>query len=105
MERELENNRLQNPTPEPHKESSPLQSAFTTASQNRPPEKITTNEYVVNKTIATAAIIREKIPPEYKAEPYPEEAPPAARMSGAFKVATTKTEEKPLINKDQAYRP
>ncbi|WP_435641774.1 MobQ family relaxase [Micavibrio aeruginosavorus] len=105
VERALENSRLQNPVSQPYKESSPLQSAFTTSSQNRPPEKITTNEDVVNKTIATAAIIREKMPPEYKAEPYPEETPPAARMSGAFKVATTKTEEKPLINKDQAYRP
>ncbi|MCL4677142.1 MAG: MobA/MobL family protein [Alphaproteobacteria bacterium] len=105
VERELENSRLQNPAPQPYKESSPLQNAFSSASQNRPPEKFTTNEDVVNKTTATAAIIREKMPPKFKAEPYPEETPQAVRISGLFNLSAIKTEEKPIINKKPDYRP
>lgn len=105
VEKELENSRLKNPAPQPYKESSPLQSAFTSASQSKPPPTFTTNEYVVNKTTATAATIREQMPPEYKAEPHWEDTPQTARMSGAFNVAAAKTEERPLINKGQAYQP
>lgn len=101
----LESQRQPTPTPQPYKESSPLQSAFSSASQNKPPEKFTTNEAVVNKTTAKAAIIREKMPPEFKAEQYPEETPQAARISGLFNLSAIKTEEKPLINKEPDYRP
>ena len=105
VEKELENSRLQNPAPQPYKESLPLKSAFSSASQNKLPEKFTTNEDVVNKTTGTAAIIREKMPPEFKAEPYPEETPQAARISGLFNLSAIKTEEKPVINKEPDYRP
>jgi hypothetical protein len=106
VERELENSRLQNPAPQPSKESSPVQSAFSSASQNKPTSTFTTNEYVVNKTTATAATIREQMPPEYKAEPHREDTPPTARMSGAFNsTAAPPDDNKSSQNPEPDYRP
>lgn len=106
VERELENSRLQNPVSQPYKESSPLQSAFSSASQNRPPPTFTTNEYVVNKTKVTAATIRERMPPEFKAQPYPEETPQIARRSGAFNKAATPPEgNKPQLKNNPDHQP
>jgi len=106
IERELESRKQLNPAPQPDKESSPLQSAFSNASQNRPPEKFTTNNYVREKVREVAATIREKVPPEFKAEPYPDDTPQSARMSGAFnRAAVPPDDNKPSQNHDPDYRP
>lgn len=78
---------------------------FNNVSQNRPAEKFTTNEYVREKVKEEAATIREKIPPEHKAEPYPEDTPKSARMSGAFNRTATPPDNKPSQNHDPDYRP
>ncbi len=76
------------PTAQPGKTPSPMQSAFNSASRNKPPEKFTTTEYVREKVRAEAAAIREKMPPEFKAQPYPDNTPKSATMSGAFNRAS-----------------
>jgi len=81
IDRELAN-RI--PAAQPDKAPSPMRSAFNSASQNKPPEKFTTTEYVREKVRAEAAAIREKMPPEFKAQPYPDNTPKSATMSGAF---------------------
>ena len=87
IEKELAN-RGQTPALQPDKEPSPMRNAFNSASQNKPPEKFTTAEYVREKVREEAATIREKMPPEYKAEPYPDNTPKSATMSGAFNRAS-----------------
>ncbi len=74
--------------PHPDKAPSPMRSAFNGASQSKPPEKVTTTEYVREKVKAEAAAIREKMPPEFKAQPYPDSTPKSATMSGAFNRAS-----------------
>lgn len=76
------------PAPQPDKVPSPMQSAFNNASQNKPPEKFTSNEYVREKVRTEATNIREKMPPEFKAQPYPDNTPKSATMSGAFNRAS-----------------
>ncbi len=105
IERELANRRVQTHEPPPNKEFSPLRSIFNSASQNRPPEKFTTSEYVREKVREEAATIREKMPPEHKAEPYPEDTPKSAKMSGAFNRAAVPPDDKPSQNHDPDYRP
>lgn len=105
IERELANRRQQTTTPPTDKESSPMRSAFNRASQNRPPEKFTTTEYVREKVREEAATIREKMPPEHKAEPYPEDTPKRARMSGAFNRAAASDTDKPSPNHEPDYQP
>jgi hypothetical protein len=84
IEKELANRKQPTLAPQPDKTPSPLQSIFNNVSQNRPPEKFTTKEYVREKVREEAATIREKMPPDFKAEPYPDETPKSAKMSGAF---------------------
>lgn len=88
IEKELANRGPQTPALQPDKEHSPIRSAFNSASQNKPPEKFTTTEYVREKVRKEAATIREKMPPEFKAEPYPDNAPKSSTMSGAFNRAS-----------------
>ncbi len=105
IEKELANRKQQNSTPQPDKGSSPLRSAFNGASQNKQPEKFTTTEYVREKVKEEAATIREKMPPEYKAESYPEDTPKSAKMSGAFNCAANSDTEKPSPNREPDYQP
>lgn len=88
IEKELANRGQQTPTLQPDKYSSPMRSAFNSASQNKPPEKFTTTEYVREKVREEAATIREKMPPEFRAEPYPDNTPKSATMSSAFNRAS-----------------
>ncbi|MFN7114666.1 MAG: MobQ family relaxase [Alphaproteobacteria bacterium] len=88
IEKELANRGQQTPAPQLDKEPSPMRSAFNSVSQNKPPEKFTTTEYVCERVREEAATIREKMPPEYKAEPYPDNTPKSATMSGAFNRAS-----------------
>jgi hypothetical protein len=76
------------PAQQPDKAPSPMRSAFNSASQNKPPEKFTTTEYVREKVRAEAAAIREKMPPEFRAQPYTDNTPKSATMSGAFNRAS-----------------
>lgn len=105
IERELAHGREQTTTPLSDKASSPIRSAFDRASQNRPPEKFTTTEYVREKVREEAAKIREKIPPEHKAEPYPEDTPKSAKMSGVFNRAAASNTDKPSANHEPDYQP
>lgn len=105
IERELANRRQQTATPTIDKESSPLRSAFNRASRNRPPEKFTTTEYVREKAREEAATIRGEMPPEFKAEPYPEGTPKNAKMSGAFNRAAASNTNKPSSNHELDYQP
>lgn len=105
IERELANRKKQNPTPQPDKNSSPLRSAFNGASQNKSPEKFTTTEYMREKVKEEAATIREKMPPEFKAEPYSEDTPKSAKMSGAFNRAAASNTDKPSPNHEPDYQP
>ncbi len=105
IERELANRKQQNPAPRPDKDSSPLRSAFKSASQNKPPEKFTTTEYVREKVKEESAKIREKMPPEYKAESYPEDTPKSAKMSGTFNRAAASNTDKPSPNHEPDYQP
>ncbi|PJB72540.1 MAG: hypothetical protein CO093_02750 [Alphaproteobacteria bacterium CG_4_9_14_3_um_filter_47_13] len=105
IEKELANRKQQIYTPQPDRADSPLRSMFNSASQNRPPEKFTTNEYVREKVREEAATIREKMPPEHKAEPYPENTPKSAKMSGAFNRAAPPPGDKPAQNHDPDYSP
>ncbi len=105
IERELANRKQPHPTPQLDKESSPLRSAFNSVSQNKPPEKFTTTEYVREKVREEAATIREEVPPEFKAEPYPEDTPKSAKMSGAFNRAAASNTDKPSPNHELDYQP
>ncbi len=105
IERELANRKQPHPTPQLDKESSPLRSAFNSVSQNKPPEKFTTTEYVREKVREEAATIREEVPPEFKAEPYPEDTPKSAKMSAAFNRATVSNADKPSPNHEPDYQP
>jgi len=105
IEKELANRRVQTHEPPPNKDFSPLRSMFNSASQNKPAEKFTTSEYVREKVREEAATIREKMPPEHKAEPYPEDAPKSAKMSGAFNRTAVPQDDKPSQNHDPDYRP
>lgn len=88
IEKELRNRGQQTPAPQLDKEPSPMRSAFNSASQNKPPEKFTTTEYVREKVREEAATIREKMPPEFRAESYTDNTPKSATMSGAFNRAS-----------------
>jgi hypothetical protein len=106
IEKELANRKQQIYTPQPDRANSPLRSMFNSASQNRPPEKFTTTEYVREKVTEEAATIREEMPPEFKAEPYPDGTPKSTRMSGAFnRAAAPPDDNKPSQNPDPDYRP
>lgn len=105
IERERANRKQPNSTPQPDKEFSPLRNAFSSASHNKQPEKFTTTEYVREKVKEEAAIIREKVPPEFKAEPYPEDTPKSAKMSGAFNRAAAGNTDKPSPNHEPDYQP
>jgi hypothetical protein len=75
-------------------------------SQGKPAEKYTTNDYVRQKAKEEAAAARENVPPEFKAEPYQNDTPKAAKMSGAFKrAATPPDDETPSQNHGPDYRP
>lgn len=106
IEKELANRRQHIYTPKPDRADSSLRSMFSSASQNRPLEKFTTNEYVREKVRIEAVTIREEMPPEFKAEPYPDDTPKSAQMSGAFnRAATPPDDNKPSQNPDPDYRP
>lgn len=106
IEKELANRRPQIYMPQPDRADSPLRSMFNSASQSRPAEKFTTNEYVREKVRIKAATIREEMPPEFKAEPYPDDTPKGAQMSGGFnRAATPPDDNKPSQNPDPDYRP
>lgn len=106
IEKELTNRNQQIHTPQPDRPDSPLRSIFNSASQNKPAEKFTTTEYVREKVKAEAATIREKMPPEFKAEPYSDDKPKSARMSGAFnRAAAPPDDNKPSQNHDPDYEP
>lgn len=92
--------------PQPDKAPSPMRSAFNSASQDKPAEKFTTNDYVREKTRNEAAAAREKMPPEFKAEPYQHDTPKSAKMSGAFnRAATPPDDNNPSQNHGPDYRP
>jgi hypothetical protein len=92
--------------PQPDKTPSPMRSAFNNASRDRPAEKYTTNDYAREKTKEEAATARENVPPEFKAEPYQDDTPKAAKMSGAFNRAATPPDgETPSQNYGPDYRP
>jgi hypothetical protein len=83
-----------------------MRSAFNNASRDRPAEKYTTNDYAREKTKEEAATARENVPPEFKAEPYQDDTPKAAKMSGAFNRAATPPDgETPSQNYGPDYRP
>lgn len=106
IEKELANRRPQIYMPQPDRADSPLRSMFNSASQSRPAEKFTINEYVREKVRIEAATIREEMPPEFKAEPYPDDTPKSAQMSGGFnRAATPPDDNKPSQNPDPDYRP
>lgn len=105
IEKELANRKQQVYTPQPDRVDSPLRSMFNSASQNKPAEKFTTSEYVREKVRKEAATIREEMPPEFKAEPYPDDTPKSAQMSGGFnRAATPPDDNKPSQNPDPDYR-
>lgn len=106
IEKELANRRPQIYTPQPDRADSPLRSMFNSASQNKPAEKFTTTEYVREKVRIEASTIRETVPPEFKAEPYPDDTPKSAQMSGGFnRAAAPPDDNKPSQNPDPDYRP
>lgn len=105
IEKELANRGQQTPALQPDKEPSPMRSAFNSVSQNKPPEKFTTTEYVREKVKEEAATVRGQMPPEYKAEPYPEDTPKSAKMSGAFNRAAASNTDKPSPNHEPDYQP
>jgi len=80
-------------------------SLFNTKASQTKPVKILTPEQVRAKSEKIVSEIRQNIPPQYKAQPYPPKTPKPKKMSGKFNKASFGGSAKPSGPRPQKARP